>query len=190
LVDLCRDFWGYISLGYLRQRAVAAEVGSSTMPHKVNPIDFENSEANAGMSSAVLGHLATRLPISRLQRDLTDSSALRNLGVGLGHSHLAVASCLRGMERVAPDPAAIAADLEGEWEVLGEAVQTVLRKSGGTDPYERVKALTRGTRVTPESLAEFIRGLGLAPEDERRLLELTPSTYTGYAAELVDLIES
>jgi adenylosuccinate lyase len=190
LIDFDADMWAYISRGYLRLRVVHGEVGSSTMPHKVNPIDFENSEANAGMSSAVLGHLATRLPISRLQRDLTDSSALRNLGVGLGHSHLAVASCLRGMERVAPDPAAIAADLEGEWEVLGEAVQTVLRKSGGTDPYERVKALTRGTRVTPESLAEFIRGLGLAPEDERRLLELTPSTYTGYAAELVDLIES
>ncbi|HEV3232276.1 MAG TPA: adenylosuccinate lyase [Candidatus Dormibacteraeota bacterium] len=189
LADFDADMWAYIGLGYLRLRVVRGEVGSSTMPHKVNPIDFENSEANAGMSSAVLGHLATRLPVSRMQRDLTDSSALRNIGVGLGHSYLAILSCLRGVDRVAPDEAAIARDLEGQWETLGEAVQTVMRKAGVPEPYERVKDLTRGERVTAETLADFVRGLGLAPADQRRLLELSPAAYTGYAAELVDLID-
>jgi adenylosuccinate lyase len=185
LIDFCRDMWAYVSLGYLRQAAVAGEVGSSTMPHKVNPIDFENAEANAGMSTAVLGHLATKLPVSRLQRDLSDSSALRNVGVGVGHGVLALRAARRGLGRVEADPRAMAADLDQAWEVLSEAVQTVMRRYGYSDPYERLKELTRGEVVTSETMAELIAGLGLPPDAERRLLDLTPSAYTGLAAQLV-----
>ncbi len=184
-IDFCRDVWAYVSRGYLRQAVVTGEVGSSTMPHKVNPIDFENAEANAGLSTALLGHLATKLPVSRLQRDLSDSSALRNTGAGVGHAVLALRAARRGLGRVAADPSAMAADLEQEWEVLSEAVQTVMRRHGFADPYERLKELTRGAVVTPATMAELISGLGLPPEAERRLLALRPSTYTGLAADLV-----
>jgi adenylosuccinate lyase len=185
-VDFDRDCWFYIALGYFRQRVAAGEVGSSTMPHKVNPINFENSEANAELSTALLLHLATKLPVSRLQRDLTDSSTLRNLGVALGHSYLALRSALRGFAELSLDEGRMAAGLADEWEVLGEAVQTVMRKAGHADPYEQLKALTRGARVTAETMRAFIAGLDLPDADRARLLALTPATYTGLAAQLVD----
>jgi adenylosuccinate lyase len=185
LIDFCRDMWEYISRGYLRQATVAGEVGSSTMPHKVNPIDFENAEANAGVSSSLLEHLATKLMISRMQRDLSDSSAIRNVGVGLGHSGLALRSTLRGLARVAPSPEAMAATLDGQWEVLAEAIQTVMRRYGFAEPYERLKTLTRGTTVSSAEVAAFVTGLGLPREAEARLLALTPGSYVGLAPDLV-----
>jgi adenylosuccinate lyase len=184
-LDFDRDMWSYISLGYFRQKVVASEVGSSTMPHKVNPIDFENSEANLGLSTALFEHLATKLPVSRLQRDLSDSSALRNVGPAFGHALVALRSALRGISRVAVDHDALERALDGEWEVLGEALQTVMRRVGHPGAYEQMKELTRGTAVTQKALDRFIRSLGLPEEDEQRLLALTPSTYTGRAAELV-----
>ena len=185
-VDFDRDVWTYISLGYFRQKTVAGEVGSSTMPHKVNPINFENSEANAELSSALLGHLAAKLPISRLQRDLTDSSTLRNLGVAIGHSFLALQSCRRGLGALSVDEAAMARDLALNPEVLGEAVQTVMRKHGHANPYEQLKELTRGQRLNLDDLRTFIQDLELPAEEEKRLLELTPQSYVGLAARLVD----
>jgi len=185
LLDFDRDVWTYVSLGYFRQKVVAGEVGSSTMPHKVNPIDFENSEANVGISSALLDHLAGKLSVSRLQRDLSDSSALRNVGVGIGHSLLAVQSTLRGLGRLTVDEAAVRADLANAWEVLAEPVQTVMRRVGYADAYERLKELTRGAGITRERLHGFIRSLGLPADDEDRLLKLTPETYTGIASGLV-----
>jgi adenylosuccinate lyase len=184
-IDFCRDMWEYISRGYIRQRAVAGEVGSSTMPHKVNPIDFENAEANAGISSSLLEHLASKLMISRMQRDLSDSSAIRNVGVALGHSGLALRSTLRGLGRIAPAPDAMAATLDAQWEVLAEAIQTVMRRYGFDEPYERLKALTRGAAVSAEDVAAFITGLGLPSEVESRLLALTPGRYIGLAPDLV-----
>jgi adenylosuccinate lyase len=184
LIDLCRDLWGYISLGYFRQRTVAGEVGSSTMPHKVNPIDFENAEGNAGMANALLGFFAGKLPVSRWQRDLTDSTVLRNLGVALGHAVLALKSVLRGLSRLEADPARLAADLDANWEVLAEAIQTVMRRHGVPDAYDRLKELTRGRRVGPEQLREFVASLGLPPEDAARLSAMTPATYTGLAIRL------
>jgi adenylosuccinate lyase len=184
VLDFDRDIWGYISLGYFRQRVVAGEVGSSTMPHKVNPIDFENSEGNLGIANALLRHLAEKLPVSRWQRDLTDSTVLRNIGVALGHSVLGYAGCERGLERIEADPERIAADLDGTWEVLAEAVQTVMRRHGIADAYEQLKALTRGSRVAPEKLHGFIRDLAIPDEAKQRLLALTPATYTGIAADL------
>ena len=184
LTDLCRDIWGYISWGYFRQRTVAGEVGSSTMPHKVNPIDFENAEGNLGIANALLEHFAAKLPISRWQRDLTDSTVLRNLGVALAHSLIAYSSVMKGLSRIQPDPARIAQDLEPNWEVLGEAIQTAMRRHGLQNPYEQLKALTRGRRVTPDEMRAFIAGLGLPDEAEHHLLALTPATYTGLAAEL------
>lgn len=186
LLDFDRDVWTYVSLGYFRQKVVAGEVGSSTMPHKVNPIDFENSEANVGVSNALLDHLAGKLSVSRLQRDLSDSSALRNVGVGIGHSLLAVQSTVRGLGRLTVDEAAVRADLENAWEVLAEPVQTVMRRVGYADAYERLKELTRGAGINRERLHGFIRSLGLPTDDEQRLLELTPVTYVGIASELVD----
>jgi len=186
LVDFCRDAWEYVSRGYLRQRPVPGEVGSSTMPHKVNPIDFENAEANAGVSTALAEHLATKLMVSRMQRDLSDSSALRNMGVVVGHSVLALRAARRGLARVAPAPEVMAAELDGQWEVLAEAVQTVMRRYGLPEPYERLKELTRGERVDATRLREFVAGLGLPAEAEARLLALTPAGYVGLAAELVD----
>jgi adenylosuccinate lyase len=184
MIDLCRDLWAYISIGYFRQRMVANEVGSSTMPHKINPIDFENSEGNLGIANALLGFLADKLPISRWQRDLTDSTVLRNLAVALGHSLIAYESCQRGLDRLEADPDRITAELAESWEVLAEAVQTVMRRHGIADAYERLKSLTRGRRITQASLREFVATLELPSADKARLLELTPSDYLGLAAEL------
>jgi adenylosuccinate lyase len=184
LVDLDRDVWGYVSLGTFRQKLVAGEVGSSTMPHKVNPIDFENSEGNLGVANALLRHLADKLPVSRWQRDLTDSTVLRNVGVAFGHSLLGYVACVRGLDKLEVDAARLAADLEGNWEVLAEAVQTVMRRYGIEDAYEQLKVLTRGARITPEALRAFIGGLAIPNDAKARLLALTPGTYTGKAAEL------
>ena len=185
LVDLDRDVWGYISLGYFRQRMREGEVGSSTMPHKVNPIDFENSEGNLGIANALLRHLAEKLPISRFQRDLTDSTVLRNVGVALGHSLLGFAALRQGLAKLEADPARIAADLDTNWEVLAEAIQTVMRRHGLPEPYEQLKALTRGkSGMTRETLRAFIETLALPDEAKARLLALTPATYIGAAAEL------
>jgi adenylosuccinate lyase len=189
LIDFCRDMWSYVSLGYLRQKLVEGEVGSSAMPHKVNPIDFENAEANAGLAGALFGHLSEKLPISRLQRDLSDSSTLRNIGSAFGYSGLAVLSARRGVARTAPDPAALAADLDQAWEVLAEAVQTVMRRYGVEEPYERLKALTRGRVLTREDLQHFVREIDLPAEARQRLLALTPATYTGLAARLSSMLE-
>ena len=184
LLDFDRDVWGYISIGYFRQKVKEGEVGSSTMPHKVNPIDFENSEGNLGLANALLSHLSSKLPVSRWQRDLSDSTALRNVGVALGHSLLAYEACLKGLAKLEADPARMQVDLEANWEVLAEAVQTVMRRHGLPDPYEQLKALTRGKRVDGEALRAFIRGLALPQGEKARLLELTPERYTGMAAEL------
>ncbi len=184
LIDICRDTWGYVSLGYFAQKAVAGEVGSSTMPHKVNPIDFENAEGNAGLSNALLRHFAEKLPVSRWQRDLTDSTVMRNLGVAFGHALLAWRSALAGLGRIEPDPARIAADLEAHWAVLGEAIQTALRAHGIEGAYEKLKDFTRGREVGAPELRAFLATLGL-PEDTRRRLEaLTPAAYTGLAEAL------
>ena len=183
-IDLCRDVWGYISLGYLRQRAVAGEVGSSTMPHKVNPIDFENAEGNCGVANALLRHFSDKLPVSRWQRDLTDSTVLRNLGVALGHTLIAWAAVGRGLSKVEADPARMAADLGAAWEVLGEAVQTVLRAAGVPGGYERLKEFTRGRAIDGPTLAAFIDTLPLSEADRTRLRGLTPAGYTGLAAAL------
>jgi adenylosuccinate lyase len=186
LVDFNRDVWGYISLGYFRQKPKAGEVGSSTMPHKVNPIDFENSEGNLGLANALLRHMSEKLPVSRWQRDLTDSTVLRNMGVALGHTLLAYDSCLRGLEKLEANREALARDLEESWEVLAEPIQTVMRRYGVSGAYEQLKELTRGKAgMTRETLHEFIRGLNGIPEAEReRLLALTPSSYTGKAVDL------
>jgi adenylosuccinate lyase len=189
LIDFCRDMWSYISLGYLQQKVVQGEVGSSTMPHKVNPIDFENAEANAGLASALLSHLSEKLPISRMQRDLSDSSALRNIGTAFGYSGLAVLSARRGMARTTPDQAVLAADLENTWEVLAEALQTVMRRYGVSEPYERLKSLTRGKRLSREELHHFVRGLNLPEHVQEQLLVLTPETYTGLASRLANLVD-
>src|SRR5215472_5909482 len=183
-IDLCRDVWGYISLGYLRQRAVAGEVGSSTMPHKVNPIDFENAEGNCGLGNALLRHFAEKLPISRWQRDLTDSTVLRNLGVALGHTLIAWRALGRGVGKIEADPARMAADFAAAWEVLGEAMQTVLRAAGVPDGYERLKEFTRGRSIDAAMLAAFIDGLPLPAAEKARLRNLRPEGYTGLAAEL------
>ena len=189
VIDLDRDVWGYVSLGYFRQHAKQGEVGSSTMPHKVNPIDFENSEGNLGLANALLRHLADKLPVSRWQRDLTDSTVLRNVGVAFGHSLLGYLSCRQGLTKLAVDPARLAADLDANWEVLAEAIQTVLRRYGAPEPYEQLKALTRGKRgITRETLHGFIDGLALPEDAKRRLKALTPATYIGDAAELAKRI--
>jgi adenylosuccinate lyase len=184
LLDLDRDLWGYVSLGYFRQRPKKGEVGSSTMPHKVNPIDFENSEGNIGVANALLRHLADKLPVSRWQRDLSDSTALRNAGVALGHTLLAYGSCLRGLGKLEADAARMAADLESNWEVLAEPVQQVMRKHGVPDAYEKLKALTRGKRLDRQQLAAFVRSLPIPAAAKKRLLALTPAGYTGFAADL------
>jgi adenylosuccinate lyase len=185
LVDLDRDLWGYISLGYFRQRVKAGEVGSSTMPHKVNPIDFENSEGNLGIANALLRHLSEKLPVSRWQRDLTDSTVLRNVGVAFGHALLAYESCARGLDKLEANPARIAADLEDSWDVLAEAVQTVMRAHRVPGSYEKLKDLTRGKGgITREDLHGFLRTLPIPEEARARLLALAPATYVGLAPEL------
>ncbi len=185
LLDFDRDMWTYISLGYFRQKVIGGEVGSSVMPHKVNPIDFENSEANVGISNALLDHLAGKLQVSRQQRDLSDSSALRNVGVAVGHSLLAIQSAIQGLGRVEVDREAVRADLDGAWEVLAEAVQMVMRKAGLENPYDQIKALTRGQAITREIMEDLIRNLDLPDDDRLRLLSLTPSDYVGLASKLV-----
>src|SRR5690606_30905388 len=184
LIDLDRDLWGYISLGYFRQTLKEGEVGSSTMPHKVNPIDFENSEGNLGLANALLGHLAQKLPVSRWQRDLTDSTVLRNVGVALGYSLLAYDACLRGLGKLEADPKRLARDLADHWEVPAEPLQTLQRRYGIEQPYEKLKAFTRGQAAGREGMPAFIAGLGLPDEARDRLLALTPATYLGKAAEL------
>ncbi len=184
LLDLDRDLWGYISLGYFKQRLKDGEVGSSTMPHKVNPIDFENSEGNLGLANALLRHLAEKLPVSRWQRDLTDSTVLRNLGVACGYCLIAYDACLRGLSKLEINEAALAADLDNAWEVLAEPVQTVMRRYGVPEPYEKLKALTRGTGITREALQQFIATLAIPQSAREALLALTPASYIGKAAEL------
>ena len=184
LIDLARDVWGYISLGYFGQRLKQGEVGSSTMPHKVNPIDFENAEGNFGVANALLGHFSEKLPISRWQRDLTDSTVLRALGEAFGHALIGFASLEKGLAKLEVNPERIAADLDASWEVLAEAIQTVMRRHGLPEPYEQLKALTRGKGITRETLQVFITSLQLPVADKQRLLALTPAAYTGLAADL------
>jgi adenylosuccinate lyase len=188
LLDLDRDVWAYISLGYLGQKTVKGEVGSSTMPHKVNPIDFENSEGNLGLANAVLEHMARKLPVSRLQRDLTDSTVLRNMGVGFGYSLAAYQATLKGLGKIRLNAARLAEDLDDAWEVLAEPVQTVMRKLGKPNPYEQLKDLTRGKKMTAETMRRFIESLDLPEGDRQRLLALTPAAYTGIASDLVDAV--
>jgi len=184
LIDLSRDIWGYVSLGYFKQKLRDGEVGSSTMPHKVNPIDFENAEGNLGLANAVLRHMAEKLPVSRWQRDLTDSTVLRNIGVALGYAALAYQSLMTGLNKLEINKAAIAADLDASWEVLAEPIQTVMRRFGLPQPYEQLKKFTRGEAMTAELMQGFIAGLALPQEEKDRLLAMTPATYTGMAAEL------
>jgi adenylosuccinate lyase len=183
LIDFCRDIWSYISLGYFKQKTIAGEVGSSTMPHKVNPIDFENGEGNLGIANALFGHLTAKLPISRWQRDLTDSTVLRNLGVGFAHTSIALQSILRGISKLEANGEAMLADLEGNWEVLAEPIQTVMRRYGVEKPYEKLKELTRGQRITPTQLASFIDGLEIPDAAKASLKQLTPQGYIGNATE-------
>ena len=189
LIDFNRDVWGYISLGYFKQKVKAGEVGSSTMPHKVNPIDFENSEGNLGMANAVLAFLSEKLPVSRWQRDLTDSTVLRNMGVGIGYAVLGLAAHLRGLNKLEANPAALAADLDATWELLAEPIQTVMRRYGVANPYEKLKDLTRGKGgITPEVLASFIRDLDIPDGAKQQLLDLTPASYVGKAENLAKRI--
>ncbi len=187
LLDFDRDVWMYVSMGYFKQRTIKGEIGSSTMPHKVNPIDFENSEGNLGLANAILGFMARKLPISRMQRDLTDSTTLRNMGVGFGYTLIAVRSTIKGLGKLELNAEKLADDLDHNWEVLAEPIQTVMRKVGMDHPYERLKELTRGRRVTAEIMQDFVKGLPLPEEDKKRLLKLTPATYIGLAAKLAKL---
>ena len=184
LLDFCRDSWGYISLGFFKQRTVAGEIGSSTMPHKVNPIDFENAEGNIGIANALFRHLAEKLPVSRWQRDLTDSTVLRNLGVGFAHSLIAYSSAQKGISKLEADEAKLAADLDNNWEVLAEPIQTVMRRYGIEKPYEKLKELTRGKKVDGPAMKKFVESLDIPADAKARLLSLTPATYVGCAAQL------
>jgi adenylosuccinate lyase len=188
LLDLDRDVWGYISLGYFKQRLKAGEIGSSTMPHKVNPIDFENSEGNLGLANATLRHLADKLPVSRWQRDLTDSTVLRNIGVAFGYSLLSYDALIRGLDKLEVNPARLNEDLDNCWEVLAEPVQTVMRRYGIENPYEQLKELTRGKGITREALQTFIGGLNIPADAKERLLAMTPASYVGKAIELAKRI--
>ena len=189
LVDLNRDIWTYISMAYFGQKTIAGEVGSSTMPHKVNPIDFENSEGNCGLANAIFGHLSAKLPISRLQRDLTDSTVIRNMGVGFGYSMIAYHSTIKGLSKLKLNEQNLAKDLDNAWEVMAEPIQTVMRKAGIEKPYEKLKELTRGQKITAETIRAFIEGLELADDDKQRLLEMTPGNYVGMAPQIVDLLD-
>ena len=190
LVDFSRDVWSYISLGYFKQCVVEGEVGSSTMPHKVNPIDFENAEGNFGLANSLLNHLSQKLPVSRWQRDLTDSTVLRNMGVALGYTLLALSALQRGIGKLEVSAESMAADLDAAWEVLGEAVQTVMRRYGVPEPYEKLKALTRGQQLSADNLRSFILNLEIPDEAKERLMSLTPATYIGYAPDLARNISS
>ncbi|UIP27099.1 adenylosuccinate lyase [Photobacterium sp. TLY01] len=186
LIDFDRDVWGYIALGHFKQKTIAGEIGSSTMPHKVNPIDFENSEGNLGLANAIFAHLAQKLPISRWQRDLTDSTVLRNLGVGCGYAIIAYTSTLKGISKLEVNQAALEAELDKNWEVLAEPVQTVMRRYGIEKPYEKLKELTRGKRVDGEGMRQFIDGLDLPEHEKTRLKAMTPANYIGDAVKLTD----
>lgn len=186
VIDFDRDMWGYIALNHFKQRTIAGEIGSSTMPHKVNPIDFENSEGNLGLANAVMAHLGAKLPISRWQRDLTDSTVLRNLGVGLGYALIAYAATLKGVSKLEVNEAHLRAELDQNWEVLAEPIQTVMRRYGIEKPYEKLKELTRGKRVDGEAMRAFIDGLDLPQAEKERLKQMTPERYIGYAVELVE----
>ncbi len=188
LLDLCRDIWSYISRGILEQKKIKSEIGSSTMPHKINPIQFENAEGNLGVSSALLNHLATKLPVSRMQRDLSDSTVIRNQGVGLGHSFLALKNIQKGLERININKNEMSSELNKHWEVLAEAIQTVLRKSNSHEAYEKLKELTRGQFIDKASITNFINKLDISIKDKESLLKLTPMSYTGLSSKLVDLI--
>ncbi|MEW8043932.1 MAG: adenylosuccinate lyase [gamma proteobacterium symbiont of Phacoides pectinatus] len=183
VIDFCRDVWSYISIGYFKQRTIAGEVGSSTMPHKVNPIDFENAEGNLGIANALFDHLAMKLPVSRWQRDLTDSTVLRNMGVGIAYTVIAFSSAMRGIGKLEADSAALAADLDANWEVLAEPIQTVMRRYGIEKPYEKLKELTRGQRITSGQLLAFVDGLDIPEQAKARLRQLTPAEYIGNAVE-------
>jgi adenylosuccinate lyase len=185
LIDINRDIWGYVSVGYFKQKLKPGEVGSSTMPHKVNPIDFENSEGNLGLANAILRHLAEKLPISRWQRDLTDSTVLRNMGVAFGYTLLGYDSCLRGLNKLEINPAKLADDLDNSWEVLAEPIQTVMRRYGYENPYDTLKEYTRGKAISKESLQSLITELKIPAEAKQYLMELTPATYIGKATALV-----
>ncbi len=188
LIDFNRDIWGYISLGYFRQKTIAGEIGSSTMPHKVNPIDFENSEGNLGIANALFSFMAEKLPISRWQRDLTDSTVLRNIGVGFAHTSIALQACIKGISKLQLNIAAIESDLDASWEVLAEPIQTVMRRYGIEKPYEKLKDLTRGQSINAEIIHTFINGLDIPPDAKNMLLNLSPRNYTGYAEKLAEEI--
>ncbi|RDH86140.1 MAG: adenylosuccinate lyase [endosymbiont of Galathealinum brachiosum] len=188
LIDISRDIWGYISIGYFKQKTIAGEIGSSTMPHKVNPIDFENAEGNLGIANALFNHLSMKLPISRWQRDLTDSTVLRTLGVGFAHSSIAYQSALRGMSKLEINPASLEADLDSNWEVLAEPIQTVMRKYGIEEPYEKLKELTRGKRVDQQIMQEFVQNLDMPQEAKDLLMDMTPMNYIGNAVEQTNKI--
>ena len=181
IIDYCRDIWAYISIGYFKQKVIAGEVGSSTMPHKVNPIDFENAEGNLGMANAMMTHLSQKLPISRWQRDLTDSTVLRTLGVGLGHTSIAIQSTLKGISKLEVNQEAIMADLDNNWEVLAEPVQTVMRRYGIEKPYEKLKELTRGQRINADIMQQFINTLEIPQEAKDHLMKMAPANYIGNA---------
>lgn len=189
LIDYNRDIWTYISMAYFGQKTVAGEIGSSTMPHKVNPIDFENSEGNCGLANAIFHHLSAKLPISRLQRDLTDSTVLRNMGVGFGYSQIAYQSTLKGLGKLKLNKQNLADDLDNAWEVMAEPIQTVMRKAGIEKPYEKLKELTRGQKINRQIMVEFIEKLALDDDDKQRLKEMSPSSYTGIAAKITDLLD-
>ena len=189
LLDFDRDVWGYISLGYFKQKTIAGEVGSSTMPHKVNPIDFENSEGNLGLANAIFGFLAEKLPVSRWQRDLTDSTVLRNIGVGIAHTSIAIQSTLKGISKLELNPTLLDQDLDQNWEVLAEPIQTVMRRYGIEKPYEKLKELTRGHRVTGDGMRAFVEKLDIPAQAKAELLALTPHSYTGYAVSLTKKIQ-
>ncbi|WP_423139818.1 adenylosuccinate lyase [Providencia alcalifaciens] len=189
VLDFNRDIWGYVALNHFKQKTIAGEIGSSTMPHKVNPIDFENSEGNLGLSNAVLGHLASKLPVSRWQRDLTDSTVLRNLGVGLGYALIAYQSTMKGLNKLEVNEQHLLDELDQNWEVLAEPIQTVMRRYGIEKPYEKLKELTRGKRVTAEGMKQFIDGLALPESEKERLKAMTPANYIGYAVSFIDEIK-
>jgi adenylosuccinate lyase len=188
LTDLNRDIWTYVSMAYFGQKTVKGEIGSSTMPHKVNPIDFENSEGNCGLANALFSHLAAKLPISRLQRDLTDSTVLRNMGVGFGYSMIAYHSTLKGLSKLKLNEQNLADDLDNAWEIMAEPIQTVMRKAGIEKPYEKLKELTRGQKIDQETIRTFVEGLELDEADKQRLLQMSPGSYTGMASKIVDLL--